>query len=368
MWLKSIGVQNCRIIKETQLTLSPNLNLIIGDNASGKSSLLEALCILSRGRSYRSPRINEVIRHQESSLLCTAKLHYSQQDKIIPIGIEKTAKSTTIRINQETVKSQASLSKTLPITIIHPDSVDLVTGGPSLRRAFIDWIAFYQSADFYLLWKKYKRILKQRNYCLRDRSQAYALPYWTEQLIQYQAPLHQYRLDALAALQENFSRYQTGLWEGAQIKMTLSTGLPQDVSIHDNTALEQLFAKRLEHDLKSHKTFYGVHRADLNIRLNQHPAAKVVSRGQLKMLAILLLIAQSASVASHSSEKGIIAIDDLTAELDRHNRQRLLDLLLQTQQQLIMTSTPNGLDNIDLTAIEKQMFHVKHGLFSQSSS
>jgi len=366
VWLNTIRVKNCRIIKDTQLTLSPRLNVIIGDNASGKSSLLEALCILSRGRSYRSSRITEVIRHQENSLLCTAKLHYAQYDKVISMGIEKTAKYTTIRINQETVKSQATLSKTLPITIIHPDSVDLITGGPRLRRAFIDWIAFYQTADFYALWKKYKRILKQRNYCLRDRSQAYALPYWTEQLIQYQAPLHQYRLEALETLQKNFSHYQIGLWEDAQVTMSLSTGLPQDIDIHDNSALEALFANRLEQDLKTHKTFYGVHRADLHIRINQHMASKVVSRGQLKMLSILLLIAQSASVSSETTEKGIIAIDDLTAELDSNNRQRLLDLLLQTQQQLMMTSTPNGLERINLDDnVEKQMFQVKQGVFTE---
>jgi DNA replication and repair protein RecF len=358
-------VQHCRIIDDTQLTLSPRLNLIIGDNASGKSSLLEALCILSRGRSYRSLRINEVIQHQKNSLLCTAKLHYVGQDKVIPIGIEKTLKQTTIRINQETVKSQATLSKTLPITIIHPDSVDLVTGGPRLRRAFIDWIAFYQSPDFYPLWKKYKRILKQRNYCLRDRSQAYALPYWTEQLIQYQAPLHQFRLDALDTLYKNFSQYQAGLWEGAQVKMSLSTGLPQDIDINNTQALEALFAARLDQDLKTHKTFYGVHRADLNIRIEKHAAAKVVSRGQLKMLSILLLIAQSASVSSESAEKGIIAIDDLTAELDNKNRQRLLDLLLKTEQQLIMTSTPNGLENMDLDiSVEKHLFQVNKGVFT----
>lgn len=367
MWLNTLQIHNCRIIKAAQLSLSPQLNVIMGDNASGKSSLLEALCILSRGRSYRSTRINEVIRHQKNSLLCTAKLHYDQYDKIIPIGIEKTAKQTTIRINQETVKSQATLTKTLPITIIHPDSVDLVTGGPRLRRAFIDWIAFYQAPDFYVLWQKYKRILKQRNYCLRDRSQAYALPYWTEQLIQYQAPLHQFRLDALAALQQNFAHYQTGLWQGAQVSLHLSTGLPADIDINDRSALEQLFARRLEQDLKTHKTFYGVHRSDLHIRIDQHLASKVVSRGQLKMLSILLLIAQSTSVATETTEKGIIAIDDLTAELDSNNRQRLLDLLLQTQQQLIMTSTPNGLERIQLdNKIEPRIFQVQQGVFTEA--
>jgi DNA replication and repair protein RecF len=363
VWLGEFSIQNCRIIEATQVTFSPKLNLIIGDNASGKSSLLEALSILSRGRSYRSCRIQEVIRHHSEQLLCTAKIHYSQQDKVIPIGIERSAKQTTIRINQETVKQQASLSQTLPMTVIQPESVLLITGGPSIRRAFIDWIAFYQDENFYIEWKKYKRILKQRNHCLRDRSQAYALPYWTEQLIKRQAPLHQYRLNALSALLKNFTTYQTGLWKGAKVNIRLSTGLPQEIAVDDTEALEKLFATRLEQDKKSHQTFYGIHRSDLKISVAGHAAAKVVSRGQLKILAILLLIAQSASISSEKGEKGIIAIDDLTAELDSHNQQRLLDLLLKTQQQLIMTTTPNGLESMQLDKVEKRLFEVKQGNF-----
>ena len=365
MWLESITTHNCRIIKEAKLILSPVLNIIIGDNGSGKSSLLETLSILSRGRSYRTSRIAEVITHDADTILCTSHVRNSSNETHFPVGIEKNNKQTTIRINHQDIKSQATLSKSLPITIIHPDSVELITGGPSIRRAFIDWIAFYQSGDFYPLWKQYKHTLKQRNACLRDPSQRYALPYWTEQLVNMQKPLHDFRSQALDTLNQNISEYQEGLWSGANLTIKLSTGFPNDVDIADKQALQQVFDARLKNDIKSCKTFYGIHRSDLHILINGITASQTVSRGQLKILSILLLIAQSASASTNSKEKGIIAIDDLTAELDDTNRQRLLDLLIKTRQQLIITSTPQGMESINLGSTEKSMFHVKHGVFSK---
>ena len=363
MWIKQITVHHCRIIRQAQLNFSPRLNIILGDNGSGKSSLLEALCILSRGRSYRSSRINEVITHHADSILCNAKIKQHNSDKLLSVGIQKNNKQTQIRINQQNIKNQAELSKATPITIIHPDSVNLITGGPSLRRAFIDWIAFYQNPDFYQHWKQYKRILRQRNICLRDPSQRYALPYWTEQLIALQQPLHQYRITALKELNKNIKKIQHGLWDGAKLDIELSTGFPSDVDINDTNALQAIYQQRLDNDIKSHKTFYGIHRSELKISINGVIASQVVSRGQLKILSILLLIAQSASASTNEQEKGIIAIDDLTAELDDNNRQRLIELLIKTEQQLIMTTTPQGMEGINLNSIEKTMFHVKHGEF-----
>lgn len=363
MWIDHITVHNCRIIKNAKLSLSPKLNIIVGDNGSGKSSLLESLCILSRGRSYRSSRIAEIINHHANSILCSAQISHYTDNKTFTVGINKTNKQTTIRINRQDVKSQAKLSKALPITIIHPDSVTLITGGPSVRRAFIDWIAFYQNADFYQQWKQYKRILKQRNRCLKEPSQRYALPYWTEQLIEMQAPLHKLRLNALQALKENIEIYQTVLWPDTELHIELSTGFASDINLEDTTALHEIFNARQNNDIKSGKTFYGIHRSDLKIYINKTIAAQIVSRGQLKILSILLLIAQSASVSTNEAEKGIIAIDDLTAELDKQNHQRLLDLLTETKQQLIMTTTPQGMGLINVSSTDKKMFHVKHGEF-----
>lgn len=375
MWIKHLTVQHCRIIEQAKLDLSPRLNLIMGDNGSGKSSLLEALYLLSRGRSFRTHRIAELITHQQASTICSARLQQTDNlsasinHAIIPntavLGIEKSPKQTTLRINQQDVKSQADLTRLLPITLIHPEVVSLIVGSPALRRAFIDWLAFYLHDDFYPQWKRYQRTLKQRNACLRSPSHYQSLSYWSQELVALQASLHDFRLTALSALQQSLAHYQPILWADVVLDLQLQTGFPTEFDLHDQAALLKLYQQREAQDIKTGYTLYGVHRADLLIKINGVLAAKSASRGQLKMLSILLLLAQSHALSHTDKGSGIIAIDDLAAELDAQNRARLFSVLWETGQQLLITSTQQALQEFDVSAIDHHMFHVKHGVVEQ---
>ncbi|HHC75170.1 MAG TPA: DNA replication and repair protein RecF, partial [Thiothrix sp.] len=343
VWIDRLTVQHCRIIENAQLHLSPRLNLIMGDNGSGKSSVLEALYLLARGRSFRTHRIVELITHQQASIICSARLQQPtfkqtldapSQHNIIPtstrpntaatasttlLGIEKSPQHTTLRLNQQTIKSQADLTRQLPITLIHPEVVSLIVGSPALRRAFIDWLAFYLHDDFYPQWQRYQRILKQRNACLRSPTYDNSLPYWSQELATLQASLHTFRLSALSALQKSLTHYQPILWADVALDLQLQTGFPADTDLHDQATLLTLYQQREAQDRKIGYTLYGVHRADLLIKINGILAAKSASRGQLKMLSLLLLLAQSHALSNTNKGRGIIAIDDLAAELDAQN-------------------------------------------------
>ena len=155
------------MIVSAKLILSSGINIIVGKNGSGKSSIIEAFSILSTGRSFRTRHISEVIHWKSDKLLITSSLLYL--NKISHIGIEKTQRETRIRINQCDIHSQAELSQYIPITTITPDSIKLITGSPSDRRRYIDWIGFYLLPDYYPLWKQHQRILKQRNACLKHK-------------------------------------------------------------------------------------------------------------------------------------------------------------------------------------------------------
>ena len=178
MWIKNITINNCRSLKSVSLELSSDLNMIVGPNASGKTSLLEALNILSKGRSFRTSHIDEVITETKESVLISAaivdngELKHEGKPKVkkttSQIGIEKSKTKTKIRINKQDVYTQAELSSHLPITVIHPNSIDLITGSPAVRRSYLDWIAFYIYPDFLKQWKKYQHILRQRNICLKS--------------------------------------------------------------------------------------------------------------------------------------------------------------------------------------------------------
>ncbi|MGV6809911.1 MAG: DNA replication/repair protein RecF [bacterium] len=387
MWIDRLTVQHCRILENAQLHLSPRLNLIMGDNGSGKSSVLEALYLLARGRSFRTHRIAELITHQQASIICSARLRQptskqiqdtSRQPSIIPtaipdhrtdhttlLGIEKSPQHTTLRLNQQTVKNQADLTRQLPITLIHPEVVSLIVGSPALRRAFIDWLAFYLHDDFYPQWQRYQRILKQRNACLRSPTYDNSLPYWSQELAALQASLHTFRLTALSALQQSLAHYQPILWADVALDLQLQTGFPIETDLHDQAALLTLYQQREAQDRKTGYTLYGAHRADLVIKINNVLAAKSASRGQLKMLSILLLLAQSHALSHTNKGKGIIAIDDLAAELDAQNRDRLLSVLWETGQQLWVTSTHQAFHTFNVSEIDHALFHVKQGVVEQ---
>ena len=359
MWLNKLTIQNCRILDQIDLELDQHANFLHGANASGKSSVLEALALLARGRSFRTPRIQEVIQRGAAEVTVSARVEEGQLATSYPLGISKNPGNTRIRINHADVQQQAELSAHIPLTLVHPGSVELITGSPAGRRAFLDWIAFYRFADFHATWRQYQRVLKQRNVCLRDPRQRYALPQWTEQLIALQPALYRFRIQALEALNLALQTANSLLETASLPTLQLSSGFPQGVNPHDQTALQQCFLDRQEAELKQGFSLYGAHRADLHILLQNIPAVRVASRGQLKLLAVGLLLAQSHAVSELPTKRGIIAIDDLAAELDEHNQEALYQTLKATQQQLFITSTrPDSLKN---WGDQARVFHVKQG-------
>lgn len=356
MWVEHIDIKNCRSLKKVSLNLSPHLNLIIGENASGKTSFLEALSLLSTGRSFRTSHISEVIEFSSSSVLVSAKIISDEIHS--QIGIEKSPKITRIRINKKDIYSQAELSIHMPITCIHPGSIEMITGSPFHRRSYIDWISFYLFPDFLNHWKEYKHILKQRNICLKNLKHRYALSDWTVKLVDAQPLINQYRMDALRIIEPILTKICNKLLHSPKIELNLKTGFPVDVRL-DKTGLLRFYEERLNTDIKSQRTTYGIHRSDLDISLNGVPAKECGSRGQLKLLVISLLIAQSTAIKK-TNGNGILLIDDIAAELDGKNKETLLNYLGTIKQQLFITST----SEIEIPEIDHKVFHVKHGGFT----
>lgn len=361
VWLQEITIQHCRLIQQCELSLSPSVNFFKGANGSGKSSLLEALCVLSRGRSFRTNRINEVISQRADSLTVTGKLLNEELGSSYRLGIAKQRNGQTrIRINHTDVSQQAELSSHLPLTLIHPESIDLLAGSPVQRRSLLDWLAFYREPEFQQEWKNYQRILKQRNACLRDSKQRYALADWTQQLIQIQPKLYRFRARATEALQAALSSVELLYQSLGNVQLKLYTGFPEQLDPCDTAALKQFFQERQEQELRYGVSLFGAHRGDLMITINKEPAARYASRGQLKLLGIALLLAQSEAISTTDAKRGIIAIDDLAAELDVDNQYLLAQVLQKTQKQLVITGTRHPLP--EFLPPDAHLFHVEQGM------
>lgn len=356
MRIESLSVNNCRLLDNISLKLSPSLNFIIGPNASGKTSLLEAISILSTGRSFRTSHISDVISTDSSSVLISANVITSSGD--VKIGIEKSKAHTRIRINKKDIYSQSELSRYIPVTTIHPLSFNLITGSPSLRRSYIDWIAFYLYPEYHALWKTYYHILKQRNLCLKFNKHRYSLEKWTEKLVIHQPDIIHYREKSFNALLPELNKITELFLGDSKITIDLKSGFPINTEINTES-LNKYYKEKESYDLKVQRTTSGIHAADFLIQINNRSVSKSASRGQLKLISSALLLAQSHTIKTILGTKSIILFDDFSSELDAVNGKKILDYLDSTNQQVFLTSV----DELSFTEQHK-MFHVKHGTYT----
>lgn len=360
MWISELTILNCRNIQKLTLEFNPHVNFIYGSNGSGKTSILEALSMLTYGRSFRTSRIADVISYNEKSIISSAITH-SEANGQKRIGVEKTREKTTIRVNRQNLKSQASLSKLIPISVIHPLSDQLITGGSSIRRSFIDWIAFYQHADFHDLWKRYQALLKQRNAALKKPALFYAIEHLTVELCKLQLPIHNYRLLSLKQLNKTLAALVPKNLNGFIPDMILKSGLPTGISLEVDSLIDY-YNTISEYEKKRGRTMKGIHTANLDITLDSIPVSTSASRGQVKIISTLLHICQNSAINGN----GIICIDDLSAEVDIDNYKKILDFILSLGSQIFITSTSEP--SIVNMNNDFSMFHVEHGIVKANVS
>lgn len=355
MTLVSLTVQDFRNIESAELELSPSLNLIHGQNGSGKTSLLESISYLSSAQSFRSTSIEPLIRQGQDSFIIAGNLNQGSQK--LRIGIRRSRRQVLRRINQETIQRQIELTRLLPVRVLHPDSHQLVSGSPGQRRRFLDWGCFYQDAQFYPLWSSIRTQIRQRNALLKTGFQPRILDALDASFIESSLKLHRIRQRYMEALQpylEDYSRMILG-GEG-QITLTYDPGWPED--------LEQQLKKDRDRDRRLKRTHSGPHRAELHIFLNQDQARQTASRGQQKLIVVAMTLAQISHFKEHTQTRGILMIDDLPSELDKQHQNLLMDALKNLNQQIVITAIdPTTLDLTGWQALN--MFHVKHGRFSE---
>ena len=353
MYIASLEVFQFRNLKSVKITPHKGVNLIHGSNASGKTSLLEAISLLSTARSFRTTHIRQVIQHNQAFLRVTSKLGDQDAARFIRVGIEKSPDSTTIRVNGETVKQVSSLTSLLPMQLINPDVHKLLEQGPKYRRQFLDWGVFHVEHNFFSSWQRFYRVLKQRNSALRSKTGKKQIQLWDKQLIMEAESLNRYRQDYLAAVAPLIKKYVSELL-GLEVTLHYQQGWPKD------TAYSDALAKSWEQDQERGFTRNGPHRADLTIKHNGHDVQTIFSRGQQKMLVSAMRLAQVAYLHQKTAQTCVLLVDDLPAELDEAHRQRFFELLLDTEAQLFVTATEADL--VKRTGSKDyKMFHVEHG-------
>lgn len=352
MPLETLKVQHLRNIQQAVLQPCPGINLIVGANASGKTSLLEAIALLTRGRSFRTGRIDQLVSHGQSSLSVVANVRAGGRGH--SLGLARSQKKTQVRLDGANLSRTTDLIDLLPLHIITPESHEILDQGPKMRRQYLDWGVFHVKQNYLASWQRFHRVLRQRNQVLRQGGSSAALDAWSAPLLEEARQLHRMREDYLAELGPVLTRIGHQLLD-CEVDFRYRPGWTQEAgSYGDQLKLD------LEKDRERGFTHSGPHRADIALRSAGRNLRQIFSRGQQKLVICAMYLAQ----VYHAPDPGILLIDDLPAELDPDRRQRLLAAAAETGAQLFMTATEASLIPLDAWTAKK-MFHVEHGEFRE---
>ena len=313
--------------------------------------------MLGTGRSFRSNRTAPVIRYGAASLTVFGELRGGDGVRTA-LGLSRARSGETeIRVDGERVRSAAELAARMPVQLIDPGSVDLVSGGPGERRRFLDWGTFHVEPSFIDAWRKFRRSLGQRNALLRGGARSdREFELWEVQLVEAAARIDAARAAYVTALEARVSAALSELGDPGEIRLHYARGWD---AAEDLGAL--LRATRSA-DREAGYTRAGPQRADLRLIAEGRRAADVLSRGQQKILACSLLIAQARELEAATEKTGIYLVDDLPAELDADHRFRLGQALAGMRGQVWITSVQPELVAEGLEgARELMMFHVEQG-------
>lgn len=355
MALTKLGIRHFRNIHEVDLLPAADVNLVYGANASGKTSLLEAIYFLGRASSFRTHRFDRILEKGQQSLSVYGTL-ISETSQKIAFGIEKDAKTVQIRIGGQKISRVAELVSTMPLQVIHPNSHRLLEEGPKYRRQYLDWGVFHVEQSFYPNWQRYQRALKQRNMALKRSGNLDLINAWNQELLDSADSIHTARERYVQDLQSVVHSYIEPILGDLDIQLEYRCGWVQGQS------LEQVLKDHIQRDRDQGFTGSGPHRADIDIRVNGVPAVDRVSRGQQKILVSALLLAQAGHFSTLTSQRCLLLVDDIAAELDPDNRERLLTVIGNMNVQLFVSCIEAScLPESFGKQGELKVFHVEHG-------
>lgn len=332
MAISQLQVTGIRNLKPVTLHVSPRINILYGDNGSGKTSVLEAIHLLAMARSFRSTRLQPMIQYEQSSCTVFAQIKHTDGSQS-NLGISRDRQSELrIRIDGQNARSAAQLAQLLPLQLINPDSFRLLEGSPKMRRQFLDWGVFHVEHQFISAWQRLQTSLKQRNSCLRhgimDRS---VIAAWDNELCIASNEIDQLRRAYITKLKPVFEQTLAKLLDLPGLTLSYFRGWDK------TSELQEVLNKNFDRDRALGYTQAGPQRADLRVRVDKHNAVDILSRGQQKLVICALRIAQGHLLSQARRNECIYLVDDLPSELDEQHRLALCQLLDDLECQVFIT-------------------------------
>ena len=358
MHLTELQGANLRCFTKFSLTPVSGVNLLLGENGAGKTSIIEAIHILGYGRSFRG-RIRDGLIKQDSSTLQITTRWQDEQGALHQAGLQHSGNDWQARHDGSDVDNLSQFCSHFPVLSFEPGSHALISGAAENRRRFVDWALFHVEPDFFPQWRRFNRALKQRNALLKTQPQPQTLAAWDKEYAESGEAIHFYRQRYLDTLNPGFHALcQEFLPECGPAALTYSAGWR-----HSQMSLLDALRLNQDRDLLTGFCGVGPHRADWQANLNGQLQQEHFSRGQAKLLALAALLVQAQQFVAEKNFWPILCFDDLASELDTSHFLRVLQWLSRTQAQIWISGT-------EILPIYSQifpalkLFHVEQGRVS----
>lgn len=349
MPLSTFTCQDFRCVKAAAFDLDPGYNLIYGANASGKTSLLEAIAYLGRGRSFRGAPPQNLIRHGATEFVMFGRIATGSRE--VAVGVRNSSEGLEIHVDGDKAQGVAALAEILPLQIVDPDIHNLVAGGPEERRRYLDWIAFHVEHGYLESWRRFRRALKQRNAALKENGSQDALAGWDREFTDTALEVHAARCRVLEITRPALQEIGATLL-GSDVNIEYQRGWGAGKS------LAEALGEGIDRDRLLGSTQSGPHRANLQLIYDERQARRLVSRGEQKLFACALVLAATEIVQLHLERRLLLLLDDPAAELDGESLTRLMGVVVGLDCQVIATSLDAGQA---LFPESPRRFHVEQG-------
>ncbi|WP_373484034.1 DNA replication/repair protein RecF [Acetobacterium sp.] len=363
MFIEELKLIHYRNYENECITPQRGLNIIMGENAQGKTNLIEAMFFLSRGYSHRASNVAELAQWDHDDFFINAR--------VVSEGVKHTLSAKSYQGKRQflldgKVKKRDKINGIFNTILFEPDDLKIVKEGPDKRRRFLNQEISGFRPEYHYILRDYEKILNQRNSLLKsihyEPSLITTLDVWDEQLIQTGVRLMNHRIRYLHRLNREANNLHQILSLG---KETLSLSYLNNIidSLEELSEIKNLYKKRLEssreEEISRGATIYGPHVDDMIIQINGKDARRYGSQGQQRSAAISLKLSQIEIYYDNTGEYPVVLLDDIFSELDEHRRKSILSLLNKTQA--FITCTEDILNDGEVTQEHRHVIEIVQG-------
>ena len=333
MIIQKIKIENFRNYHEEEVTFHDKVNVIIGDNAQGKTNLLESIYVSSLGRSFRTTKDKEMILFEEPYARIMAVYLTDDQEKKVDVGFSKEGKKE-IKINNIKVEKMTEMLNHFYVVVFSPDDLKIVKEEPEKRRNFIDRELCKMKISYLNNLVQYKKILMQRNaYLKSEKKDRQAMAVWDDALSQYGAQVILQRKTFIEELNQISSQIHEKITQG---KETLEIQYEPNLKPEGDVAqlfekMKQKLSDTYKSDIYAGNTSVGPHKDDVMILVNGISARQYGSQGQQRTAALSMKLAEIYLIEKEKGEKPILLLDDVLSELDQDRQKYLIKALSESQ-------------------------------------